>query len=144
MGDDLLIELGCTVFFHFHFPVPRVRCLVPGPRSLCPVLRSSFSLRRYPFSVLRFSVSPFLRFPVSCSSFSASLSPRSSFFVILFFYKIVNNEAIVHNFFRMKKQSKVRTSRCLHVLVDGSVRGRTNDSITLWFQQQNLFSLLCM
>ena len=136
MGDDLLIELWCTVFFHFHFPISRGRSLVPGPRSLCPVLRSSFSLRRCPFSVLRF--------PVSCSSFSASLSPRSSFFVILFFYKIVNNEAIVHNFFRMKKQPKVRTSRCLHVLTDGSGRVKTNDSVTLWFQRQNLFSLLCM
>ena len=123
-------------YFHFHFPVPRVRSLVPGPRSLCPVLRSSFSVRRCPFSVLRF--------PVSCSSLSASRSPRSSFLVILFFYKIVNNEAIIHNFFRMKKQSKVRTSRCLRVLTDGSGRIKTNDSVTLWFQRQNLFSLLCM
>ena len=141
MGDDLLIELWCTVFFHFHFPVPRVRSLVPGPRSLCPVLRSSFSLRRCPFSVLRFSVSPF---PVPRCPLPVLLVPRSSFLVILFFYKIVNNEAIVHNFFRMKKQSKVRTSRCLRVLTDGSGRNKTNDSVTLWFQRQNLFSLLCM
>ena len=88
MGDDLLIELWCKFFFlHFHFPVPRVRSLVPGPRSLCPVLRSPFSVRRCPFSVPRF--------PVSRSSFSASRSPRSSFFIILFVYKLLNNEAIV-------------------------------------------------
>lgn len=129
MGDDLLIELWCTVFFHFHFPVPRVRSLVPGSWSPFLVSRSPFFLLPSPLPLL---CSPFLRFPVSCSSF----------FVILFFYK--NNEAIIHNFFRMKKQSKVRTSRCLRVLTDGSGRIKTNDSVTLWFQRQNLFSLLCM
>ena len=141
MGDDLLIELWCTVFFHFHFPVLRVRSLVPGSWSPFLVSRSPFFLLPSPLPLL---CSPFLRFPVSCSSLSASRSPRSSFFVILFFYKIVNNEAIIHNFFRMKKQSKVRTSRCLRVLTDGSGRIKTNDSVTLWFQRQNLFSLLCM
>lgn len=119
-------------FFPFSFS--RSPCSVPGSWSPFLVSRSPFFLLPSPLPLL---CSPFLRFPVSCSSFSASLSPRSSFFVILFFYKIVNNEAIVHNFFRMKKQSKVRTSRCLHVLTDGSGRVKTNDSITLWFQQQN-------
>ena len=117
-----------------------------GPWFLVPVPCVPFSVLPSPFAVAPslFSVSPFLRFPVSCSSFSASPSPFSSFFVILFFYKLVNNEAIIHNFFRMKKQPKVRTSRCLHVLTDGSGRVKANDSVTLWFQRQNLFSLLCM
>lgn len=126
-------------FFPFSFS--RSPCSVPGSWSPFLVSRSPFFLLPSPLSLL---CSPFLRFPVSCSSFSASPSPFSSFFVILFFYKLVNNEAIVHNFFRMKKQPKVRTSRCLHVLTDGSGRVKANDSVTLWFQRQNLFSLLCM
>ena len=122
IGDDLLIELWCKFFFfHFHFPVPRVRSLILGPRSLCPVLPSAFSLRRCLFSVLLF--------PVSRPSFSASRSPRSSFFFILFFYKLLNNEAIVWKYI---------------ISPYGSGRVKTNDSVTLWFQRQNLFLLLCM
>ena len=89
-------------FFPFSFS--RSPCSVPGSWSPFLVSRSPFFLLPSPLPLL---CSPFLRFPVSCSSFSASLSPRSSFFVILFFYKIVNNEAIVHNSFEWKNNQKL-------------------------------------
>ena len=86
MGDDLLIELWCKFFFFciFIFPFP-----VFGPWFLVPVPCVPFSVVRSPVAVVR------SLFPVSRSSFSASRSPRSSFFIILFVYKLLNNEAIV-------------------------------------------------
>ena len=118
-------------FFPFSFS--RSPCSVPGSWPPFLVSRSPFFLLPSPL-------------PLLCSLFLVLRFPFSSFLVFryFFFYKLVNNEAIIHNFFRMKKQSKVRTSWCLHVLTDGSGRVKTNDSVTVWFQRQNLFSLLCM
>lgn len=114
MGDDLLIELWCKVFFSifiFPFPVFGPWFLVPVPcvpssvlRSPYSVLRSPFSLRCCPFSVLRF--------PVSRCSFSASRSPRSSFLVFRYssFFKLLNNEVIVWKYiisFEWKNNQKL-------------------------------------
>ena len=149
MGDDLLIELWCNIFFPFSFS--RSPYSVPGSRSPFLVSRSPFSFRRFAFCVLRFSVSlfPVRRFPlprflflVSCSLFPV---PRFSLFFSFISYLTTKRLFGSTTFpFRMKKQSKVRTSRCLHVLTDGSGRVKTIDSVTLWFQRQNLFSPLCM
>ena len=79
MGDDLLIELWCTVFsiFIFPFPVFGPWFLVPVPCVPFSVLPSPFSLRRCPFSVLRFPVFPF---PVPRSPLPVLLVLRFSLF----------------------------------------------------------------
>ena len=132
------------------FPVPRSPFSIPRFPSPFSVLRSPFSVLRSPFSVPSSSFcvtrSQFLVF-VPRSSFSVPRSPfplpvpRSSFFVILFFQQ--RDCLDVETFLSSEKQWKVRTSRCLHVLTEGSGRVKTNDAVSLWFQRQNLFSLQC-
>ena len=130
------LSFGVIYFFPFSFSRPPYS--VPGswPGSWPPFLVS-----RVPCPVPRFP-RPRCPFLVPCSLFPV---PHFSLFFSFISYWTTKRLFGSTTFpFRMKKQSKVRTSRCLHVSTDGSGRVKTNDSVSLWFQRQNLFSPLCM
>ena len=116
MGDDLLIELWCKFFFCiFIFPFP-----VFGPWFLVPVPCVPFSVLRSPFAVAR-SLFPVFPFPVPRSPLPVLLVLRFSLFFSFISYwttkRLFGSTSFLSN-----EKTKVRTSRCFHVLTDGSGR----------------------
>ena len=119
MGDDLLIELWCKFFF-FAFSFSRSPCSVLGSWSPFLVSRSPFSVLRSPFAVAR-SLFPVFPFPVPRSPLPVLLVLRFSLFFSFISYwttkRLFGSTSFLSN-----EKTKVRTSRCFHVLTDGSGR----------------------
>ena len=111
------LSFGVRFFsiFIFPFPVFGPWFLVPVPCVPFSVLPSPFSLRRCPFSVLRFPVFPF---PVPRSPLPVLLVLRFSLFFSFISYwttkRLFGSTSFLSN-----EKTKVRTSRCFHVLTDG-------------------------